>query len=100
MGTCMSRVGLFIFLFLNFFLSEIDALQNFAQSKEACTMVLFIHLHYVLHYPMFHDQCALSCASPQSLSTILNSYCIMKREISRTMTFRLHHAHQFVEKDI
>ena len=30
-------------------------------------MLLFIHRHYVVNYPIFYDQCALS---PQSLSAI------------------------------
>ena len=36
-------------------------------SKYLSMMLLFIHRHYVLNYPVFYDQCALS---PQSVSTI------------------------------
>ena len=36
--------------------------EDIAESGESCTTLLYIHLHYVLHYSIFYDQCALSCA--------------------------------------
>ena len=76
---------------------------DFAESMQPCTMLSYIHLHQGLHYPTlnFYNECALNCASSQSLSTSNHSYVLfnMKREISRPMTFRLYHyANQFVKR--
>ena len=54
----------------------------------------YIHLHQGLLYPtlIFYNECALSCASSQSLPTVNHSHLLasnMKKEISRTMTFHL-----------
>ena len=55
--------------------------RDLAESRETCTMWLYIHLHYVLHHPLLSVLSRLSCASargvqvhsPRSLSTINHS---------------------------
>ena len=53
---------------------------------------------YYPHYPTFYDECALSCSSPQPLFTINHSHVlVLKRKISRKLTYRLCYANQLVE---
>ena len=52
---------------------------NLAELKEACITLLFIHLHYVLHYPTFYNQCKLSSASPPSIAKIHNKYVLFMK---------------------
>ena len=58
----------------------------------------YINIKGGIHYPTFYDECALSCSSPQPLSTINHlHFLVFKRKIPRTLTFRLCYANQFKE---
>ena len=50
-------------------------------SKYLPMMLLFIHRHYVVNYPIFYDQCALS---PQSLSAV---YIYLVMTVARNRKF-------------
>ena len=40
-------------------------------------MLQFVRLHFVLHYPIFYNECAVSCASPWSLIIAHNLHFIV-----------------------
>ena len=58
----------------------------------------YINIKGGIHYPTFYDECALSCSSPQPLFTINHSHVlVLKRKISRKLTYLLCYANQLVE---
>ena len=73
--------------------------RNWKSLWSKCPWIL---CHRNLCASLFHDECALSCASPQFTAFVRNLHFMLigfqKRQISRTMTFCLHKANAFVDR--
>ena len=71
---------------------------DFAESKESCTALLNTHLHCACYYSLRTELCQYIIHSFCTQFTFHTDRFQLKREISRTMTFRLYYAITFVER--